>query len=251
MFPAVLAASQKPRFFWAAYVATVAATLAFTWWWAVNARGSDVVGTDLIRIPPLHLASFATGIVLARARPWTTELLTGQRATLLLCGAAISLMIVALMRYSFNVEAWWTPLEVAVLLPLLAVVVVAAAHLGKTWLDRRFFIELGEASYAVYILQMPILTFVTTALELSPLHPLMRASIAIAILVGVSLAVHRLFEVPARRWIRQTLMSRAAPPARAERGIAPSPSSAPASDWPREAPPLRRHRSGPTPVMAR
>jgi peptidoglycan/LPS O-acetylase OafA/YrhL len=97
---------------------------------------------------------------------------------------------------------------------LFAIVILALAttppHQSWTvrWLSSRTMVLLGEASYAVYILHVPVKGWFLGLQRLLPLrweNPLVSSCyflFYVAITVVVALLVHKKIELPARYWIR-------------------------------------------------
>jgi peptidoglycan/LPS O-acetylase OafA/YrhL len=78
---------------------------------------------------------------------------------------------------------------------------------GTAWMGSRLALELGESSYALYLLHLPVETWIGLALGRGLAGPAAR-SISELVLVFVSLVVlsvaaHRLIERPARRALRR------------------------------------------------
>jgi peptidoglycan/LPS O-acetylase OafA/YrhL len=77
-------------------------------------------------------------------------------------------------------------------------------------LSRRPLVFLGEASYGVYILQIPVwASFLDATGRLLPGPPLVVFGAGFAVLVGASCLAFRLVEDPARAWIVRRLQPRA------------------------------------------
>ncbi|MEA3144361.1 MAG: hypothetical protein QOG31_1685 [Thermoplasmata archaeon] len=76
---------------------------------------------------------------------------------------------------------------------------------GTGWLAWRPLVELGEASYALYLIHIPLAAWGSLLLGRSLSQPAARTPLEFlalcAALVGASLALHRWFERPARRWL--------------------------------------------------
>lgn len=100
----------------------------------------------------------------------------------------------------------------AVAAPLFAMLVFSLAcdrGMVNRFLGRRRLQKLGDASYAIYILQSPVMAYfllgtqgIGTRAPLSWVH----FWIYCTILIGISLACYRWLETPARRWIVQMKM---------------------------------------------
>jgi peptidoglycan/LPS O-acetylase OafA/YrhL len=101
------------------------------------------------------------------------------------------------------------------LAPLFALIIYGLATRqapGWGWLKHPVLVSLGRASYALYILHMPLQASVVWAGEALglPRGPLLLASYLTVVLL-VSLAAFRWVEEPARRWLRDVLARRARP----------------------------------------
>jgi peptidoglycan/LPS O-acetylase OafA/YrhL len=204
IFPPMLALLGRPRVFWPGYVAVTATILFFAI--AHTVRGA--VDYEWTHLPLLHLTSFATGMGFAHAHPIAT-LLTSSRAAALMLAATAGLMAVTLARYALGLQGWWPLFETVLLVPLFAGLIVGAAHLGTSWLDRSLLKLLGEASYALYILQLPVALVAVAVLRAFAPAPILWPLVAIMMLIGVSVSSHRYFERPTRQWIRNVAAARA------------------------------------------
>jgi peptidoglycan/LPS O-acetylase OafA/YrhL len=201
VFPLMLALLRRPRAFWTLYGVTTAAILAL----AIAHALDGAADYEWIRVPLFHLTSFATGMALARARPRTMTLLEGRRAGALTIVAAGALLAVTLARQAFGLQGWWPLFDTVALVPVFASLIVGAAHLGPSLLDRPAVTALGEASYALYILQLPVALVAVGALSAFGRAPILWPFVGILVLVGASLVTHRYFERPTRQWIRRAL----------------------------------------------
>jgi peptidoglycan/LPS O-acetylase OafA/YrhL len=156
----------------------------------------------VLTFPPLHLSTFALGILLARwqtlqqQRKDKTQVRVWQVNTVLGLSAG-SLLGSALLIPFFGVPA---PYNNGLLAPIFAGLVwglsVIPTPLSR-WLCSRWLVNLGNASYALYLIHMPILSlfrhfrWVTHAF-----YP-----VYLALCVGLSLLSFRYFETPARLWL--------------------------------------------------
>jgi len=201
IFPLMLALLRRPRVFWPAYAVGTASTLLF----AIAHAVEGSVDYEWTHLPLLHLTSFATGMTMAHVRQRTAALLDNDRAATLTVAATCSLVILTLARQAFGLQGWWPLFETAALAPLFAGLIVGAAHLGPSWLDLPALTVLGEASYALYILQLPIGLVAISALAGLAYAPILWPIVGIALLIGASLVSHRYFERPTRRWVRHVL----------------------------------------------
>jgi peptidoglycan/LPS O-acetylase OafA/YrhL len=156
----------------------------------------------VLTLPPLHLPTFALGILLAR---WQTLQLerkgslptrVWQVHTVLASSAGGLLASIFLIPY-FRVRA---PYHNGTLAPVFAGFVWALSVIStplSRWLCRPWLVNLGNASYALYLIHTPILSvfqhfrWVTT--------PYYAAYLALCI--GLSLVSFRYFETPTRLWL--------------------------------------------------
>lgn len=163
--------------------------------------------TFVTSFPPFHLPQFAIGIAAgllfvrgalppARSRPW------------LLAAASVAIAVVMAvpraLPYGLVNNGLLAPLFVAAI-ALLSCTRGPAARL-LSWGP---LLVLGEASYAVYILQQPVHEYakgLAEALGLADPDASGWFTLAyVLVLVAVSVAVYEWLEVPARRWVRARL----------------------------------------------
>jgi peptidoglycan/LPS O-acetylase OafA/YrhL len=158
-----------------------------------------------LTLPPLHLSTSALGILLARwqtlqqqqrVRVWQVNLVLALSVGGLL-GSAVFLPI-------FHVPA---PYNNGVLAPIFAGVVWALSVIStplSRWLCSRWLVELGNASYALYLIHMPILSlFQHFRWVTHSCYP-----VYLALCVGLSLMSFRYFETPARLWLLEQFHKR-------------------------------------------
>jgi peptidoglycan/LPS O-acetylase OafA/YrhL len=154
-----------------------------------------------LTVPPLHLSTFALGILLARwqtlqqqrkdkaqVRVWQVNTVLGLSAGGLL-GSALLIPF-------FGVPA---PYNNGLLAPIFAGFIWALSVIPtplSRWLCGRWLVNLGNASYALYVIHMPILSlFLHFRWVTRPFYP-----VYLALCVGLSLLSFRYFETPARLW---------------------------------------------------
>ena len=180
---------------------------------ADDVSGSEMLARTLSYFPPFRLPEFALGIVLGHAlrctpaRPRSVALDTvceiGIGSALIICARALGSGLAGQL---FSVPlADRIAIESGVLSPIFAVLVWQLARgrgLMQRMLSRRAALLLGEASYALYILQEPVVVWTTALLK--------RSAFAMAanwngwfwgyfgLLVLLSLVVHRALELPLR-----------------------------------------------------
>ena len=99
-------------------------------------------------------------------------------------------------------ERMWYGIHVGMLSPLYGLLIYSlcdernpvAKLLSFRWLS-----ELGEASYGIYILQMPVYGLLAKWI---PLHTTRGFYLYVTVLIAVSYLLYRVYETPARNWIR-------------------------------------------------
>lgn len=154
--------------------------------------------------PPLHLNTFLTGIVtgvvFVRHKAWLTQYHHWLAAMLvigLVAGFWIVLGHLPLLRYHHN----------GLFAPLFAVIILwlSIQSNGLTrWLSRPLPVRLGEISYGLYLMQVPV-GMVTFYVNYHFLHWPVWAYVPvyIGLLMAVAEVCYRHIEQPARRLIRQ------------------------------------------------
>jgi peptidoglycan/LPS O-acetylase OafA/YrhL len=155
--------------------------------------------------PLIHLADFLMGVAAARVYELLLaprDALAGRGYWLYAPGAAAALALIAWPEMLGGTLALTDALR-----PLNALLLVGLA-LGGGWLAHvlaaRVTVYLGQASYATYILHIPLLWWYRR-LEPRWLGPLPSAASGLlyaAVVVAVSATVFRFFEDPANRLIR-------------------------------------------------
>jgi peptidoglycan/LPS O-acetylase OafA/YrhL len=176
---------------------------------AYRLAGSSQVFTDYVTFHPiLRLPEFVMGMLLARQ-------FSGTRSGRL-AGPLTDLSIVALFVVLATSAHFALP-ERLISIGLIAAVVFGLAHgrgVAAKILSIRPLILLGEASYAMYILQEPVATwfkyfadgsfdhyFYRTACFSSPLF----VAGYLGTLIVLSVLCYRYYEAPARRYLRRIL----------------------------------------------
>jgi peptidoglycan/LPS O-acetylase OafA/YrhL len=151
----------------------------------------------------LHPETFALGIILAswqvrsargvtaRANPWVLSLVTG-----------LALLASFLVVYFYAYMPWVNMYD-GLLAPIFACIIWAFSH--SNWLPARllsapWLVVLGEASFGLYLIHMPILhVFEHMGWNLIPmLYP-----VYLAVCIGLSVISFYYFETPIRKWILQ------------------------------------------------
>ncbi len=188
------------------------------WRRALAAAGAALALPILLRLgglpdtwkPLVHLGDFLLGIAsagiydaLARSRPR----LFGRGSWLYLPASALFIVLVS---WSPSVEHW-VPLD-TLLRPLNALLLLGLALGGgivARMLSTRPALLLGKASYAIYILHIPLLWWYKRSwvYRLASPWPVRASLLYIAGVIAVSTLVYRLVEEPANRRLRRALVS--------------------------------------------
>jgi peptidoglycan/LPS O-acetylase OafA/YrhL len=162
-----------------------------------------------LSLPPLHLSTFALGILLARwqtlqdsrkgkapVRAWQVNLVLA----LSIGGVLLSVLLVPF----FPIPA---PYNNGMLAPLFAGFIWALTVMPtplSQWLCGRWPIALGNSSYALYLIHTPILDL------FERLHWVNRMfyPVYLALCVGLSLLSFHYFETPVRLWLLERFHTR-------------------------------------------
>jgi peptidoglycan/LPS O-acetylase OafA/YrhL len=154
-------------------------------------------------LPIMRLPEFVLGMVLARmflARP---ELRIEHRDTLSIL-AFMGILTVLAFRPGQGIL---TPVLLTPLFALLIYALASGPGILSGFLSLPFLVLLGEASYALYILQVPIMDAVFRMVGNNGRTFLL----AIVTLTAFSIASYLYFETPVRRWIRNRWAGRKEP----------------------------------------
>lgn len=151
--------------------------------------------------PLVRLPEFVLGMVLGRS------FLEGRWPSLKIAGAVAAVLLGVVLMYSQGIP--FPLLHNGVLTPLFVVIVAAAAQNGLApfhhALSHRWLVRLGEASYALYILQTPLLSLVSgVGKRLWPAALESRLSfeaMTVVLTTLASLVAWALIEKPARQWL--------------------------------------------------
>ncbi|QCB96569.1 acyltransferase [Arthrobacter sp. PAMC25564] len=199
LFPLLIVKLRKLRFKHIAYIligAWIFQMLAIRA--AISFAPAEQVGLLVYQFPVLHLFEFLVGIAAAivflrGGREWLSR---GSRRRLVLAAALVPLTLLSLFQ----------PVAPAYVLmgPLFAVLILGLAvnPAGRrSFLARRPMILLGEASFALYMIHAPLMMIFMIA---DP--PEGAGWLLMAGTVGLSIAVFRWFETPARHWTRAAVL---------------------------------------------
>ena len=192
-------------FFYMAFPAAIAAVRDFEWRGALAVAAASCVLTraafavglpDNIK-PLVHLSDFLMGIAAARLYGL---LIRGRRPAgawlygpgLLLGGAVLSYP--ASLPKGLDLATALRPLNALALVGL-----SLGGGLVARWLSTRVAVYLGQSSYAMYILHVPVLWWYRRWT-----HSFSPALYVVAV-IAISALVYGLFEAPANRWLRKRL----------------------------------------------
>ena len=170
--------------------------------WADSFHAYPQIHHALLYHPLVYYPVFVLGVLAYRliqairaggpARPGSAALATGA-----------ALLGIGLLSYWAG-DILWYGIHVGLLSPLYGVLIYSLCE-ERNGLSRllswRVLTDLGEASYSVYILQMPVHSLLV---RLWPAHlPPPGFYIYLVILVAISWLLYWFFETPVRRWIRE------------------------------------------------
>lgn len=145
-----------------------------------------------VPLPLLRLPEFFLGMLLATLPPAKQP--RAGRAAIALCLVAFLLLL------SLNLHR----LVILVIVPFAALIWILARQESwiRTWLEFAPLVLLGQASYAIYILQTPIRNWIALCISRGLELPAPRSLIYPVLLLIGSLVTFIAVEQPARRWIR-------------------------------------------------
>ena len=204
-----LAANAAPL---ALFVASRATRLEAT---SVHMLGASLDGLQLAQRtvgfnPLLRLPEFVFGVCLGKYFLATRSAPRRDGGAALAAGSMVALAAIFCAAGALPDARFL--LQNGACLPLFGALVLGLAQgggrLGRA-LSTKAMLRLGEASYAVYILQEPVWSLFSLALP-----PAVRAARApgwpaflalVVVLVAVSFLAHRFVEVPARDWLKRSL----------------------------------------------
>jgi peptidoglycan/LPS O-acetylase OafA/YrhL len=151
---------------------------------------------------PSYVATFAIGILVSRWQnlraAQNSDTLSDRTAwTLLaligLAFAAVGYNSLWLMSHGIHLGLLLAPVSAT------AICVLSSSHIAPVrWLSAPWLVVLGEASYGMYLLHVPILH---TLKYLNLSGSISNYPLALALIIGISLLSFYYFETPARRWI--------------------------------------------------
>jgi peptidoglycan/LPS O-acetylase OafA/YrhL len=153
-------------------------------------------------LPAMHLPTFLAGVAIARWQHemrWPLAKWGNLQTWALLVVAGV--LLAELLHLSAFAEEPQVYRNSGLLAPCFALVLVALSLEGRQparWLSVRWLEALGHASYALYLLHVPVL-HMTQRLHRSPSWPLF--AVYLMVCLGLSLMSFRYLELPLRAWI--------------------------------------------------
>ncbi len=170
-------------------------------WNGLNQNKPDSLGwwSDFVQTHPIaHLPEFVMGIFLARLfRAWENPRLSWLIGSIGLGGVFWGIAAAPELPY-----LW---LNGILLAPFFAALILVLAFLpgrAPPWLEL-----LGEASYALYILHVPLRDWASAIRSKNTVDPILFTIVVMGLILGVSVLVYRWIEIPARRAILRRLSS--------------------------------------------
>ncbi len=183
------------------------------WYGGYPSRSHDFIFYN----PLLHLSTFAVGaaagmlVVRHRARLRDAAATAGPVWILATAAIALALVLEGALSSAIGLRVTFNNGALAPLFALLIVALALDESAAARALAHPWLLLLGEASYAVYLLQIPFATIYERALaHAPPLAPSWRFYVYALLLVAVSVAVFWGVERPLRARIRRWYATRAA-----------------------------------------
>jgi peptidoglycan/LPS O-acetylase OafA/YrhL len=203
LFPWLARTSTRLSHQWLLVIAYVLVAVA-TGCRAEFLSSSDVYGRPDLAFqayfPLLYLPEFVFGLALARLHLFGPAI--PPRLLEAMFGVGV-IAVIALFAFAWLLP-WWTRSD-AVLILLFALIILGGARPSGTraLLAMPAFVLLGEASYAIYILHIPLRLWWDIVCELLGLSLPEGLNFALyfALVVAASIATFRHVETPLRRWI--------------------------------------------------
>ena len=176
---------------------------------------ADPAHTFAIYFPPLSLPQFILGIALGRLFLYGPPLSPRACKAILLLGLV---GVVTMFGWQSDLPQWlaWTRTETGTVGLLFGAIIFGAAGAAGSFrfLESRAMVFLGEASYSMYILHIPVSLWwrwvAINVLHVDP-PPLLNFAVMVALVIGVAALNQAYLEPPLRRW----LLRRRAPLAKA------------------------------------
>jgi len=123
---------------------------------------------------------------------------------------AVPILLALCLAIILSTRSYWVAPPAALVFGLLIVVIAQDQGEGVIgrWLRKPWMILLGQASFCIYILQLPVNMIVKALLD--PVSPLLARFAYIPAMIVFSIILYRYFEEPMREWIRDRFAPRAA-----------------------------------------
>ena len=163
----------------------------------IDMGSADRAGLSWIPLPLLRAPELVYGVLLA---------LVLARRRLELPAWMLPLAAVALVLVLASDGRWVAPVAALVMGLLIVSAAAGRQSLIGRWLQHPSIVLLGGASYALYILQLPVHLAVHSIAGAG--HASVGRVLYIPVLIATSIAVHKLIEEPARMWIRSLRLPR-------------------------------------------
>lgn len=194
---------------------TVTQAIHFTLWLSYVQVNKEFV----VYFPMFHLNSFILGVVggIWYMREGRVQKFNPSLVWTLLVG---SFLLVA--GYTIVSSTIYTALPhdlqpmSGLLAPIMVVFIISLA-LNDSWLSRLLnhpiLVTLGETSYAIYILHVPVVWLMERALESSTLADPRHVFdiVMLPMMIALGLIAHFFVDVPLRRWLKKTLLNSSIP----------------------------------------
>ena len=194
--------AEVPRSLIAVLALALFAPALFEWAYPGATPASESYRVLMIKFHPLvRLPEFIAGMLLGRLFVARSTVLTPARADLLVGGSLLAIVLaIALAMPYVLLHTGGLAIAFSVLVWALA----SGQGRAASWLGSRPLVHLGEASYALYILHVPLFGILEQAAASRGISvgTLGFAWVMVFALIAISLAVYRVFEVPMRRWLR-------------------------------------------------
>jgi peptidoglycan/LPS O-acetylase OafA/YrhL len=224
LFPSLVVLAQRLNRRQCLAIATTCVVVLFAFDWVLphlpqEGKLLEFSGRWLYRITPLYnFPMFLTGVVLSRVFLLTDAqaitLLPRNRAAVSAASVVISALTLAFFTCGWSLKV--APLTTGLSVALFAVIIYLLAHgCGPVAavLSRPFLMRLGDASFALYLLQAALKTYVqqfySKVLGMHDVQSLEFNLSFLLIAIVVSLLAHRFFEVPARKRLKDFLTKHA------------------------------------------
>ena len=218
LFPLLASAAvlvpRKPLLFLALALVVVTAVVRAEIFAAVE-TAPDPAHSFAVYFPPLSLPQFILGIALARMFLYGSSMSPQTYRAILLLGLA---GVVVAFGWQSDLPLWlrWIRTETGTVGILFGTIIFGAAGLAGSFrlLESRAMVFLGDASYSMYILHIPVSLWwkwVATKVLGVSLPPLVNFVVMFALVIGVAALNQAYLEPPLRRWLLRRRTSKSAP----------------------------------------